>query len=107
MHYQRHIFLCTNQKAPEKPCCANKGGESFFDYMKAKLIERSLHGPGKIRISKSGCLGRCHLGPCVVIYPEGTWYTYATTDDLDEIIENHLLSGRLIERLLLPDQSVF
>jgi len=98
-HYTKHIFLCTNQKAPGKTCCANSGGELFFDYMKTKLLELDLHGPGKFRISKTGCLGRCSSGPCVVIYPEGVWYTYASFADIDEIINSHLVNGNTIDRL--------
>lgn len=102
-HYTNHVFLCTNQKVAGKQCCANAGGEPFFDYLKAKLLELELHGPGKIRISKSGCLGRCSLGPCIVIYPEGVWYTYATRADIDEIINSHLIAGEQVTRLLIPD----
>lgn len=102
-HYTKHIFLCANQKAAGKQCCANSGGELFFDYMKAKLSELGLHGPGKIRISKSGCLGRCSLGPCIVIYPEGVWYTYTTMADIDEIIGSHLVAGDTVTRLLIPN----
>ena len=98
-HYTKHIFLCTNQKAPGKTCCANSGGELFFDYMKTKLLELDLHGPGKFRISKSGCLGRCNAGPCVVIYPEGVWFSYSSLADIDEIINNYLVNGDTIERL--------
>lgn len=101
-YYSKHIFLCTNQKTPGKKCCANSGGEPFFDYMKSKLLELDLHGTGKIRISKTACLGRCNEGPCIVIYPEGVWYTYATTADIDEIINSHLMAGETIERLLIP-----
>jgi (2Fe-2S) ferredoxin len=86
-----------------KQCCANSGGEPFFEHMKAKLLEQGLHGPGKIRISKSGCLGRCSLGPCIVIYPEGVWYTYATMADIDEIIDSHLIAGEEVTRLLIPN----
>ncbi|CEK11741.1 (2Fe-2S) ferredoxin domain-containing protein [Legionella hackeliae] len=85
-----------------KQCCANTGGEPFFEHMKARLLELDLHGPGKIRISKSGCLGRCSEGPCVVIYPEGIWYTYATMADIDEIIDSHLVAGNTVEHLLIP-----
>lgn len=101
-HYIKHVFLCTNQKAAGKVCCANAGGDIFFDYMKTKLLELDLHGPGKIRISKSACLGRCAVGPCIVIYPEGIWYTYATMADIDEIIDSHLITGDTVERLLIP-----
>ncbi|KTD33335.1 (2Fe-2S) ferredoxin [Legionella nautarum] len=102
-HYTKHVFLCTNQKIAGKKCCASSGGEPFFNHMKAKLSELELHGPGKIRVSKSACLGRCSEGPCIVIYPEGVWYTYATEADIDEIIDSHLIAGETVERLLIPN----
>lgn len=102
-HYTKHVFLCTNQKAAGKQCCANTGGELFFDYLKTKLLELGLHGPGKIRVSKSACLGRCSVGPCIVIYPDGVWYNYVTMTDIDEIIDNHLIAGHPVERLLIPN----
>jgi (2Fe-2S) ferredoxin len=89
MYYKKHIFVCINQKEEGQPCCANTGGQPFFDYLKQKLKMLDLSGPGKIRVSKSGCLGRCATGPWLVVYPEGTWYNYNTYDDLDNII--HLI----------------
>jgi (2Fe-2S) ferredoxin len=100
-YYKKHIFICTNQKAPGKTCCANSGGEPFFDYLKKRLQALGLYGPGQCRVSKSGCLGRCLLGPSLVIYPEGVWYNYASLSDIDEIIATHLVSGALVERLFL------
>lgn len=76
---------------------------AFFDYMKARLLELGLYGPGKVRISKSGCLGRCSEGPCIVIYPEGVWYTYASMTDIDEIIDKHLIAGNRVEHLLISN----
>lgn len=100
-YYSKHIFICTNQKDAGKACCANQGGQVFFDYMKKALNERELSGAGKFRLSKSGCLGRCGLGPCLVIYPEGLWYSYINFEDIDEIIEQVLVKGGTIERLLI------
>ncbi len=100
-HYAKHIFICTNQKAPGKQCCANAGGEPFFDYMKAKVRKLDLHGSAKIRVNKSGCLGRCSLGPCLVIYPDGVWYRYHSLEDIDEIIKVHLVNGSTVEHLLI------
>ena len=102
-YYAKHIFMCTNQKAPGKKCCASAGGEPFVSYMKERLAEQGLKGPGKVRVSQSGCLGRCGQGPCMVIYPEGIWYTYDSFLDLDEIISEYVLSGHKVERLLIPD----
>ena len=100
-HYTNHIFVCTNQKSADKQCCANAGGEPFFAYLKTKLVELGLHGPGKCRVSKTGCLGRCSVGPSLVLYPEGVWYTYTTLTDIDEIITTHLIAGKRVNRLLI------
>jgi len=100
-HYTKHLFICTNQKAVGKQCCALSGGEPFFDYLKQQLVAKGLQGPGQFRVSKSGCLGRCNAGPALVIYPEGVWYSYSSFDDIDEIIATHLVAGGLVERLLI------
>ncbi len=104
-HYTKHLFVCTNQKAEGKQCCAQSGGDAFFAHLKSKLQELGLHGPGKCRVSKSGCLGRCPSGPCLVIYPEGVWYTYASFADIDDIIEKHIIAGVAVERLQIPSES--
>lgn len=103
--YKKHIFVCTNQKDAGKACCANQGGKDYFLHMKKKLGMLGLHGVGQFRVSQSGCLGRCEQGPCVVIYPEGIWYTYKTLEDIDEIIEAYLVSGRVVDRLLIPSSE--
>ena len=100
-HYKQHIFVCTNQKKAGKICCANQGGSPYFDYLKEKLRAIDLYGPGKVRVSQSGCLGRCDLGPCLVIYPEGIWYTYESFADLDQIIEEYLINNKIVSRLLI------
>ena len=100
-HYKQHVFVCTNQKNEGKECCANQGGLPYFEYFKEKLRAMDLYGPGKVRVSQSGCLGRCSLGPCLVIYPEGIWYTYQSVADLDQIIEEHFLNNRVVSHLLI------
>lgn len=100
-YYTKHVLLCTNQKAAGKQCCATTGGDAFFHYMKTQLVELELHGAGKIRVSKSGCLGRCGTGPCLVIYPEGVWYSYSSFADIDSIIADHLIAGKEVDALLL------
>ena len=57
-----------------------------------------------MRVNKAGCLDRCAGGPVAVVYPEGTWYTFVDKADIEEIVEQHLKQGRVVERLLLaPD----
>jgi len=103
--YQKHLFFCINQKPEGKQCCQNAGASDYFYYAKQKLQQLGLCGPDKIRVSSSGCLGRCALGPALVIYPEAVWYTYSSYEDIDRIIALHIQSDTLVEDLLMPIQE--
>lgn len=103
MHYQHHLFFCVNQKRPGKKCCQDGDAQAHFEYAKKQLQALNLWGEGKIRVSASACLGRCATGPSLVIYPEGVWYTYASFQDIDTIIERHLIQGKVVESLLMQD----
>ena len=99
-YYQRHVFFCCNQREPgDRPCCADKGAQAMRDYAKKKVKALGMAGEGKIRINQAGCLDRCEEGPCVVVYPEAVWYTYVDRHDIDEIVEEHLKHGRIVQRL--------
>ncbi len=102
MYYQHHVFFCCNRRPPgERTCCADKGADRVRDYARRRIKELDLAGQGRVRINQSGCLDRCELGPCIVVYPEGVWYTYVDEEDIDEIIGQHLQQGRIVERLRL------
>ena len=58
-----------------------------------------MSGAGKIRVNQALCLDRCEEGPVCVVYPEGTWYTYIDEEDVDEIIDSHIINGKPVERL--------
>jgi (2Fe-2S) ferredoxin len=62
-----------------------------------------LAGPGEVRVNKAGCLDRCAGGPVAVVYPEGVWYSYVDTSDIDEIVESHLKNGQVVQRLVTPE----
>lgn len=100
-HYRYHVFFCTNRREDGRPCCADHNAQSARDYMKQKVKSLGLSGPGKVRVNTAGCLDRCDLGPVIVVYPEAVWYSYVDHADLDEIIEQHLQQGRVVERLLI------
>jgi (2Fe-2S) ferredoxin len=68
-------------------------------YAKDKIKALNLSGKGKIRVNSAGCMDRCDEGPVLVVYPDGVWYTYVDQHDIDEIIEEHLLHGRVVTRL--------
>jgi (2Fe-2S) ferredoxin len=104
-YYRAHVFVCVNTRPSGHPrgCCAGGGAEKLRDYMKVRAKELGLP---ETRINAAGCLDRCELGPTLVIYPEGVWYGYRTREDIDEILQTHLVEGGRVERLRLRlDQS--
>ncbi len=105
-YFQRHLFFCTNLRKNGKRCCAAGNAEDLRDYAKQKLKKLGLHGPGQFRVNTAGCLDRCEEGPVLVIYPEGAWYRYSTDKDIDEIIEQHVLNGQKVTRLLLSSSHL-
>ncbi len=98
-YYERHVFFCCNQREEGKACCNDHGARELRDYAKAQVKQLGLNGPGKVRVNNAGCLDRCKEGPVLVVYPEAAWYTYVDTDDIDEIVREHLAGGRIVERL--------
>ena len=100
-YYRQHLFFCVNQRDAGKQCCNNAGASHLRDYAKKRLDELKLTGQSAVRANQSGCLGRCSEGPTLVVYPEGVWYTYANTADIDEIIDEHIIHGRIVTRLLM------
>src|SRR6266446_4896011 len=87
-YYEAHVFCCTNERPAGHPrgCCKAKGSEKLRDYT-------------------SGCLDRCELGPTMVIYPEGVWYHVETREDVDEVLQRHLIEGGRVERLMLKPED--
>jgi (2Fe-2S) ferredoxin len=97
--YSKHIFFCTNQKADHKKCCQDANAKDLCHYFKSQLVDLNLHGAGKFRVSSAGCLGRCAQGPNIVIYPDNVWYKYSSKQDLDKIINNHIINGKIVDDL--------
>ena len=101
--YQRHVFVCINERPAGHPkgCCLEKGSAAIRDTLKAELHKRGLSG--LVRANNSGCLDACAFGPSMVIYPEGIWYGGVKKEDVPEIIEQTILRGTVIQRLLIKD----
>ena len=97
--YQHHVFFCINARDDGRACCADRGAKEAQEYAKKRMKQLNLNGQGKVRINKAGCLDRCEEGPVLVIYPQGTWYTYVDKEDIDEIIDTHLVGGQIVDRL--------
>ena len=98
--YDRHVFVCTNERPPAHPrgCCKARGSVELRDYMKARAKELGLKN---VRINSAGCMERCELGPSLVIYPEGVWYRPQSREDIDEILATHMVAGGRVTRLML------
>ena len=97
-YYKRHLFICTNQRE-DGICCQQHGAKQMRDTVKKYAKELGLTGQGKIRINTAGCLDRCDEGPVAVVYPDNIWYRYDSTEDLQEIVDNHMNNGEIVERL--------
>jgi len=101
LYFDAHLFVCCNRRPDghERGSCAAKGSEKLRDYMKARAKEMGLQ---RLRVNSAGCLDRCELGPCLVIYPEGIWYKIETTSDIDRVLAEHVRDGGRVRELMLP-----
>jgi (2Fe-2S) ferredoxin len=101
--YDRHVFVCMNDREEGHPrgCCGSERGGEIKDTFKKEMRRAGLKG---VRSNKAGCLDRCELGPCVVVYPEGIWYRIDNPEsDVREIVEQHFVNGKIVARLRLPE----
>ncbi len=103
-YYEAHVFCCTNRRPAGHPrgCCAERDGEALRDHMKSRAKDLGLKN---VRINSAGCLDRCELGPTLVIYPEGVWYSCPTKEDINEVLETHMVKGQRVERLMLQTKD--
>ena len=104
-YFKHHVFFCCNQRAAGEMCCNNHQASELQTYAKERTAALGLKGKGSVRVNKAGCLGRCDEGPVLVVYPDNVWYTFVDKEDIDDIIDNHLVHGRIVERLRLPEDA--
>jgi (2Fe-2S) ferredoxin len=104
--FERHVFVCTNVREPgsARPSCTTDGKGELHSALKD-----AVRGAGlacSIRANKAGCLDQCEHGPTVVVYPEAVWYGGVTVEDVPEIVSEHLIAGRPVERLIIADDCL-
>jgi (2Fe-2S) ferredoxin len=101
--FEHHVFVCQNVR-PEgapRPSCTSDGKSELLAELQQRTKAAGLSG--RVRINKSGCLDQCEHGPTVVVYPEAVWYGKVQAADAAEIVEEHLIGGRPVERLRIAD----
>lgn len=97
--YNKHIFICENKRPDGHPrgCCTEKGSTEIREQFKNRLKELGLNAD--VRANGAGCLDACEFGTAIVIYPEQVWYGAITKNDVEEIIQSHIINDIPVERL--------
>lgn len=99
MKYDKHIFVCCNQKAEGKKCCGETFGLEMVQRLRSRI--RAANLPITIRAQRAGCLDVCEFGPALVVYPEGVFYGALTPEAIDRIVDQHLAGGEVVTELEL------
>lgn len=98
--YEKHIFICTNQRpAGARVSCGEAHGLALVAAFKKAILHNGLNV--EMRAQRTGCMETCELGPSIVVYPEGVFYGHVQLSDVDEIVSEHLVNNRVVERLKL------
>jgi (2Fe-2S) ferredoxin len=100
--FRCHLFWCGHERDDEtKPSCGKRGSMEIGQQLKQAMRDRGLRDV--VAVTKSGCLGQCSVGPAMLVYPEGIWYSVPSLDDAMEILDSHLDKGVVVERLVIRD----
>jgi (2Fe-2S) ferredoxin len=92
--FERHVFVCTRGE-----WCPSVDGDGIGVHAALKTAAREAGLGGTVRVNHSGCFSQCGNGPMAVVYPDAVWYAALTPGDAEEIVREHLVGGRPVERL--------
>ena len=95
--YRSHVLVCGGTG------CTSSGSQRIIDRLEKEIAAHGLSD--EVGVVKTGCFGLCALGPIMIVYPEGTFYSMVQEDDIPEIVAEHLLKGRIVKRLLYEETT--
>lgn len=104
--FHKHILICTHERAQgnSRGCCKHSGSEEVLLEFKKLITDMGLKR--KVRANQSGCMDQCAKGPVVVVYPDNVWYGGVSKEDVPKILHEHVLGGRLLANLQIPDDEL-
>lgn len=104
--FEHHVFVCLNErdKSASRPSCGHEHAKKLRGELKDAVKAAGLKH--RVRVNEAGCLDQCEHGPVMVVYPEAVWYGFVHARDIEEIVEEHLVGGRPVERLRLAESCL-
>ena len=93
--YRSHVLVCGGTG------CTSSNSQKIIETMEAEIKAKGLEN--EVQVIRTGCFGLCALGPIMIVYPEGCFYSEVKVEDVPEIVEEHLLKGRMVKRLLYKE----
>jgi (2Fe-2S) ferredoxin len=104
--FEHHLFVCQNERdaTAARPSCAHADSHKLRDALKDAVKKAGLKH--RVRVNGAGCLDQCEHAAVAVVYPGAVWYGFVHPQDAEEIVQEHLIAGRPVERLRLPEGCV-
>ena len=93
--YRSHVLVCGGTG------CTSSGSQKIIDSLNSEIEKQGL--ASEVQVVRTGCFGLCALGPIMIVYPEGTFYSMVKEEDIEEIVSEHLLKGRIVSRLVFDE----
>ena len=93
--YRSHVLVCGGTG------CTSSGSQQIIETLEKEIAVQGL--TDEVKVVRTGCFGLCALGPIMIVYPEGCFYSRVNVEDLPEIVSEHLLKGRIVTRLLYDE----
>lgn len=95
--FRAHVLVCGGTG------CSSSGSAELIKRFEEQIAKNGLDK--EVKVVRTGCFGLCEAGPVVIVYPEGTFYSRIKVDDVDEIVSEHLLKGRIVQHLIYKEKA--